>query len=178
MPRLDSLTTALLLGTVMAAPAAGQDHEHTRHSPYAGQEARAVKAISPEEVEALRAGDGLGFALAAELNGLPGPKHVLELSGELGLDGEQARAIREIRERMLSAARELGEDIVRAETHLDAMFADGTATAEDVRRITGHLGEMRGRLRAVHLIAHLEVMPILTPEQVVTYGRLRGYAPA
>lgn len=177
---------ALLIAAVLllaataatAAPAAGQAHEHAGHSPYAGMEDRAVKALSAEEVAGLRAGDGLGFALAAELNGLPGPKHVLELSGELGLEEEQASAIRAIRDRMLAAARELGEEIVQAETHLDGMFARGRATAEDVRRITGHIGEMRGRLRAVHLTAHLEVTPILTAEQVVAYQRLRGYAPA
>jgi hypothetical protein len=34
---------------------------------------------------------------------------------------------------------------------------------------------VRGELRYVHLAAHLETPEILTPHQVATYNRLRGY---
>ncbi len=40
-----------------------------QHSPYAGQEQRSIKALSEQEVAALLAGRGAGFAKAAELNG-------------------------------------------------------------------------------------------------------------
>jgi hypothetical protein len=46
-------------------------------SPYAGQQTRAIKALAPEDLAALRNGEGMGMAKAAELNGYPGPAHVL-----------------------------------------------------------------------------------------------------
>jgi hypothetical protein len=39
---------------------------------------RAVKTLSEQEVADLRAGKGMGLALAAELNGNPAPIQVLE----------------------------------------------------------------------------------------------------
>ena len=50
-------------------------------SPYAGQQTRAIKALSPEDLAGLLNGEGRGMAKAAELNGYPGPVHVLELAG-------------------------------------------------------------------------------------------------
>jgi hypothetical protein len=52
-------------------------------SPYAGQERHDIKSLSPQEVTALLAGQGAGFAKAAELNGYPGPAHVIELADQL-----------------------------------------------------------------------------------------------
>ena len=46
--------------------------------PYAGLEGRRTKALSEEDAAGLLAGRGMGLALAAELNGYPGPLHVLE----------------------------------------------------------------------------------------------------
>lgn len=43
-----------------------------------GHETRDIKALSSDEVAALLAGKGMGYAKAAELNGYPGPAHVLE----------------------------------------------------------------------------------------------------
>ena len=104
---------AFLLG--WAAPVFGQAHDHAAHSPYAGMQDREVKALSPEETQGLLAGEGLGFALAAELNGLPGPRHVLELAEALDLSEEQRHLVEEIRERMSAGARELGRSVVDAE---------------------------------------------------------------
>jgi hypothetical protein len=60
-------------------------------SPYAGEEQRVIKSLSPEEIESLKAGAGMGFAKLAELNGFPGPKHVLELAGRLELSPTQLK---------------------------------------------------------------------------------------
>ena len=46
---------------------------------YAGQQARSIKSLSDDEIAALRKGEGMGMAKAAELNGYPGPAHVLQL---------------------------------------------------------------------------------------------------
>ncbi len=63
--------------------------EPVAQSPYAGQESRAIKALSAEDVDAYLSGKGVGLAKAAELNGYPGPAHVLELSSQLSLTPEQ-----------------------------------------------------------------------------------------
>ncbi len=44
-----------------------------------------IKALSAEQIADLRTGRGMSFALAAELNGCPGPRHVLKLAEQLGL---------------------------------------------------------------------------------------------
>jgi hypothetical protein len=42
-------------------------------APYAGEQARPIKALSETDIAALRKGEGMGMAKAAELNGYPGP---------------------------------------------------------------------------------------------------------
>jgi hypothetical protein len=42
-------------------------------TPYAGLQARQNKSLSEQQVADLEAGRGMGMALAAELNGYPGP---------------------------------------------------------------------------------------------------------
>lgn len=54
-------------------------------TPYAGMQSRPIKALSDQQLSDLRAGRGMGLALAAELNGYPRPSHVLELANQLGL---------------------------------------------------------------------------------------------
>jgi len=59
-------------------------------SPYAGQQSRSIKALPEGDIAALQNGDGMGMAKAAELNGYPGPRHVLALAAELHLTEAQA----------------------------------------------------------------------------------------
>lgn len=66
---------ALLALLLAVTPAAADTKHHGQHSPYAGLPAREIKALSPEEIADLAAGRGMGLALAAELNGYPGPRH-------------------------------------------------------------------------------------------------------
>lgn len=172
MPRAAELL--LLTAVLSATPAAAQSHHGA--SPYADLHSREIKALSREEVEGLLDGEGLGFALAAELNGLPGPRHVLELADALGLTDEQRDAVTAIEREMRGEAVELGRRLVDAERALDALFRDGRATPEAVRAATGEAGRLRAELRAVHLLAHLSVTETLAPAQVEEYGRLRGYA--
>src|SRR5271156_3926919 len=61
----------------------------TAQTPYAGLQSRPIKALSDQQIADLKAGRGMGLALAAELNGYPGPSHVLELATELGLTDAQ-----------------------------------------------------------------------------------------
>jgi len=81
---------ASLLMLAASALAGAQDHH-----PYAGQHERSVKALSDDEIKQYLAGAGMGYAKAAELNGYPGPMHVLELADKLALSAEQRDAITE-----------------------------------------------------------------------------------
>lgn len=170
-----SLPMLLTAGFLMTpAQVAAQDHEHL--SPYAGDEVRDIKALSAEEVEGLLEGRGMTLALPAELNGLPGPKHVLEMKSELSLTSAQEIMVKDVFDAMISTAREQGARIVELERQLDRGFADRTITESVVDEMLGALAAHRANLRANHLKAHLKLLPILTDAQRMHYNRLRGYA--
>jgi hypothetical protein len=153
---------------LLAAPVIAAD------MPYAGQQARAVKALSDEEIAALRKGEGMGMAKAAELNGYPGPVHVLQLAAQLGLTDAQRRNVQAIFDRMSAAAKPLGDELIAQEQALDQFFAKGDITPDRLAAATATIAELRGRLRAVHLSAHLETRALLNPPQIARYQRLRG----
>jgi Spy/CpxP family protein refolding chaperone len=144
-------------------------------SAYVGQQSRDIKALSGEDIAALRNGDGMGFAKAAELNGYPGPRHVLTLLRELRLSETQSAQVTAIRDRMSAAARPLGDELIDRERALDQLFAQREITPERLIAATAAIGEIQGRLRAVHLAAHLETRAVLSPEQIAQYDKLRGY---
>jgi Spy/CpxP family protein refolding chaperone len=145
-------------------------------SPYAGQEQRAVKALSAEDVRGLLEGAGLGYAKAAELNGWPGPLHALELRDALSLTEAQVQRMEALRREMKAEAVPLGRQLIEAERALDTLFASGSPSAQDVMAATARIGEIEGRLRAVHLVAHVRAAPVLTRHQTMLYGRARGYS--
>lgn len=146
-------------------------------SPYAGQESRAIKALSPQEVQDYLAGRGMGLAKAAELNRYPGPRHVLELADQLGLSPEQRAETERIFEAMEAEASRLGAEIVARERELDGRFAAGGVAADELGRLLDELGSLQSRLRMVHLRAHLAQRDVLTPAQRQQYEVLRGYDP-
>jgi Spy/CpxP family protein refolding chaperone len=147
-------------------------------SPYAGETSRAVKALSAAELDDLAAGRGMGLARAAELNGHPGPMHARELAAELGLTPEQVQRLAAIEAAMRAEAKRLGAEILAAERALDAGFAERRIDAAEVERLTAEIGRLAGRLRGVHLNAHIETAAVLTPHQIHRYDVLRGYADA
>ena len=143
--------------------------------PYAGQQARAIKSLSDDDIAALRKGEGMGMAKAAELNGYPGPAHVLQLAVQLGLTKTQQRDVQATFDRMSDAAKALGGELIAQEQTLDQLFAKGEITPDRLAAATAAIAELRGRLRAVHLSAHLETRALLNPDQIVRYQQLRGY---
>lgn len=145
-------------------------------SPYAGQELRPIKALSEQEVAQLRAGEGMGFAKAAELNGYPGPSHVLELAERLGLTAEQRKATETLMRAHKARARDLGAALVAAERELDGAFAQKRIDGESLSSLTLKAGQAQAKLRDEHLRTHLEQTRLLTPAQVRHYVVLRGYA--
>jgi Spy/CpxP family protein refolding chaperone len=166
MPPALPLAAALLL---LALPVAAQ-------GPYAGQQARSIKALSAEQVADLRAGRGMGLALPAELNGWPGPMHVLELADQLGLDAAQRAAVQAQFAEMRAEAIAQGEAVIAAEAALDALFARGAPTPEAIGAATLAVGQAQASLRAGHLRFHLATSAVLTPAQRARYNELRGYA--
>jgi hypothetical protein len=142
--------------------------------PYAGLQGRDVSTLSDDDVDALLDGEGLGYAMPAELNDYPGPAHVLQLAGELGIDNDQLAEIERIEAEMRTAARDLGRQLIDAEYQLDESFRDGTAV-DQLDELTRQSAEIEARLRSVHLQAHLETTELLDADQVQAYNQLRGY---
>lgn len=145
------------------------------NSPYVGQESRSIKALSQQQISDLLDGNGLGYAKVAELNGFPGPAHVLELSTELKLSEEQVAQTEELFKAMKAEAKELGGDLVEAERQLELVFVSDSVSENKVISSTEKIGVIEGKLRAVHINAHLAQKRILTRHQIHKYNQLRGY---
>src|SRR5882724_4734760 len=92
-------------------------------SPYAGMQTRPIKALSAQQIDDLKAGRGMGLALAAELNGFPGPLHVLELADQLELTQAQRAAMEQLFAVMKTEAVPIGERLIGEEADLDRQFA-------------------------------------------------------
>jgi Spy/CpxP family protein refolding chaperone len=166
-----------LLALVLTSFVATTSHAVTPGpSPYVGQEGRPIKALAPDEVDGLLAGRGMGYAKSAELNGYPGPAHVLELADQLHLSDAQRAATSAIFTQMQRRAAAAGAQLVEQERQLDQRFADGSITKEALAASLARIGELQADVRRAHLDAHLAQVGVLTPEQRTAYVRLRGYA--
>jgi len=144
-------------------------------SPYVGQEGREIKALSSQEIADYLAGKGMGLAKAAELNGYPGPAHVLELAVQLELTAEQRAQTAALFQSMQWRAIALGKALVEEERTLDQHFASRSINATILASVLARIGSLQGQLRQVHLEAHLEQTALLTPQQIAKYLQLRGY---
>lgn len=171
---------AIALAGVIAStmPAAAQMHGAHQHggpaTPYGGMERRAVKALSDQQIADLRAGRGMSLALPAELNGYPGPLHVVEHADALNLTDAQrslAKALYEMKAETIP----IGERIVAEESALDRLFAEGRVTPATLTEVTARIAAAQGQLRAAHLRYHVTMKDTLTPDQVASYNRQRGY---
>jgi Spy/CpxP family protein refolding chaperone len=164
---MKSLAIALALSLAAGAALA--------QSPYAGMQTRSIKTLSEQQIADLKAGRGMGLALAAELNGYPGPSHVLELSDKLGLTAEQKAGIQELFDSMKAEAIPLGTRLLDEESELNRLFASNVVTPESLRDATARIGATQADLRNTHLKYHLKTVQILSPEQTEKYAALRGY---
>ncbi|HZQ00326.1 MAG TPA: Spy/CpxP family protein refolding chaperone [Reyranella sp.] len=143
--------------------------------PYAGMQERRIKSLSEQQIADLKAGRGMGLAQVAELNGYPGPAHVLELADKLGLGADQKEQVKRLFEAMQDETSRIGEQIIDAEAELDRGFAAGSISETGMQEQVRAIAELQGRLRAAHLRYHLVVARLLTPEQIARYNELRGY---
>lgn len=144
-------------------------------SAYAGQEKREIKTFSKTEIEDILTGEGMGFAKPAELNGYPGPAHVLELSAQLRLSEKQLADTRRIHARMEADARAAGALLVAAERELDDLFSNRTVTPERLTTALEKAASAQARVREAHLTAHIAQTRLLSEAQIAQYKRLRGY---
>ncbi len=153
-----------------------QANQQNRHqSEYVGEQNRDIKSLSNEDIEALRNGEGWGLAKAAELNGVPGPAHILDMKFEIALSETQNARIQSIFNEMRKKAIEIGEQLIEKERELNSAFAKGEITISELKNLTTELGAIRGELTFVHLRAHVEAGEVLSEEQIDTYNKLRGY---
>jgi Spy/CpxP family protein refolding chaperone len=162
------LGAAVLLHLATAAAAQG-------HSPYAQLQDRTIKALSEQQIADLRAGRGMGLALPAELNGYPGPMHVLEFADALNLSTEQRERTSGLIREMKNEAIPLGERLIDSERKLERLFADREITPAALIASTEEIARLQGRLRETHLKYHLVMVELLSAEQVAGYRQLRGY---
>jgi len=160
------ISAALLLTSAAAANA---------QTPYAEMQTRPIKALSEQQMADLRAGRGMGLALAAELNGYPGPVHVLELADKLNLSPDQRAGIQRLFDSMKAEAVPLGSRLIEQEADLDKQFAGHTVTPDSLRASTAAVAATQGALRETHLKYHLSTVAVLSPGQIQRYAELRGY---
>lgn len=146
------------------------------HSAYAGFEDREIKSLSQDDIEELRRGSGWRLALPAELNGVPGPAHLLELRGEISLNDEQVAEIEALFDKMRKAAIPAGERLIEAERSIEQAFAGRRLDKKRLRQLLVDAEEARAELRFVQLASHLDTLAILDDDQIVRYNELRGYA--
>lgn len=171
------LSSRLFVGffLVLAPAAAAAQDSAGRVSPYAGFETREIKSLAEADIAELRNGGGWGLALPAELNGVPGPAHLLELRDEIPLSSDQVTAIQAIFEGLKVDAIPAGERLIEAEEAIEAAFRAGGLDDESLRALIAAAEAARSELRFIHLSRHLSTPPLLSRQQIARYNILRGY---
>ena len=174
-----ALAAAFTIGP-NAAPAQHAGHHLESKSsgpamPYAGQDLQKITSLSDAEVSDLLAGKGMGLAKPAELNGYPGPAHVLEHAEKLELTADQRSAVQAAFDKMATRAKAAGAKYVAAEQALDDLLRAGNPEPAAVSARLAAADAARAETRMAHIAAHLEITPLLTTQQRQLYAELRGY---
>jgi Spy/CpxP family protein refolding chaperone len=176
--------TGILTGGLTAAAqtqhhqgthAKAMQHGSMQTSPYAGQQNRGITSLSADDREALSKGEGWGLAKPAELNGVPGPAHLLELSEQIGLSEVQVEQLQKLFRDMKAQAIALGHEYMAAEAALDDYFRAAELDDRVLRQKVDQAEQARANLRFLHLSYHHRTLDVVTDEQVKAYNKLRGY---
>lgn len=171
-------TLALLLLALAGCSGPGSDPGPTSSADYAQLQSSPIRGLSTQQIDDLESGAGMQLALPAELNGFPGPRHVLELADRLGLNASQRDAVQALFNETNAKARAAGQEVLDAYEALDEWFRAGAGTDAELRALMRSLAEREAALRQVHLAAHVECRGLLTEHQVELYKDLRGYGGA
>jgi len=134
--------------------------------------------MSAQEIADIEAGQGLGLAKAAELNGYPGPAHVLELKDRLALTPEQLEPTQRLLADHKARAKAIGVRLLAAERALDAAFSMRAIDERRLRELTLEISREQAALREEHLRTHLAQTALLSSAQIERYAELRGYTQA
>jgi len=188
-----ALTALLVAGATARAQDAGSEHAASPHAEgqhTGAQHGRSDHAgpghaghdraqMCAQEFDAV-VGQGLGFgmAFAADKNGYPGPRHVLELKQRLGLTPAQEARTQALLEAMFNESRPASARLLEAERRLERLFAGGAADEAAVARAVAEVERARAEVRLVHLRFHLRTRDVLTAAQREEYRRARWNAPA
>ncbi len=146
-----------------------------QHQPYAGQQAREIKALSPDEVQQYLSGAGMGYAKPAEMNRFPGPMHVLELADKLALTPEQRARTQLLMDTHKAEARAIGAKRVESERAIEMLFRSGSLDDATLAKGVREAAALEGEYRLAHLETHRRMRALLSDEQVARYAQLRGY---
>lgn len=168
-------TIAIVVFLIVSTGTGLQSAEPSTLSPYAVQLDSPVRGLSTQEVDDLLQGRGAGYARVAELNNYPDPRHVLDLQQKLNLSLDQVRQIEDTFQQMQANTQQLGRKIVEHEQQLSTAFAKGEIDSAKLTLQMEELSQLYSQLRATHLQAHLQIKPLLKPEQIASYDELRGY---
>lgn len=144
--------SSLLLSVVIAVNASG--------SIYSGQQNREIKSLSEQDINALKSGSGWNLAKPAELNGIPGPAHLLELKEELKLSVSQLEKIQAIWSEMNKSAKRYGQYYLETEEKIERFFRDQHNRKQDIvllQQLLTESSQYLTKLRETHLSAHLKV---------------------
>jgi len=85
--------------------------------------------------------------MAAELNGYPGPSHVLDLADKLELTPDQRNRIKTMFDAMKAEAVPLGAKLIEQEADLDKQLASRTVTPASLKASTAALAATQGEQR-------------------------------
>lgn len=168
-------STLLVVAFLISTNALASDAGHSHVSKYAGEEGRSIKSLSADDIAELRRGGGWGLAKAAELNGVPGPTHLLEMRDAISLTDSQAAAIKALYDDMKFKAIAQGMKLIALEQELEQHFQSRTITDTILRTSLEAISDARRELRYIHLATHLKTPDILSEDQIDKYNRLRGY---
>lgn len=178
-PLLLLLVASLGLAGCVAPEASHEAHADPESgSSYAPLLDSPIRGLTREQIEAYQNGEGASMALPAELNGYPGPAHVLDLAEPLGLTPEQRAAMERLRGGMGDEAIPRGLELLALHKALDDGFRNGTLDEDDLARLLRDIGEKDAALRLIHLRTHVEAASLLTTHQRALYVELRGYGNA
>jgi Spy/CpxP family protein refolding chaperone len=172
------LVTAIMS---LGSTASAQILHHGSHaapatsSTYAGEQTRAITSLSQDDMQALSQGEGWGLAKPAELNGVPGPAHLLELAQEIGLSKPQVEQIQKLFNEMKAQAIALGNEYIASEKAVDNYFRQNQFSDRLLRDVVDQAEQARANLRFLHLSYHHKTLDVVTPEQIKQYNELRGY---
>jgi Spy/CpxP family protein refolding chaperone len=121
-------------------------------------------------------GHGFGMAFAADQQGYPGPRHILELKDHLRLTAEQDARAQALVSAMYVESRPKSARLLDAEATLRRVLASGQAEEAAVRAAVAEVEYARTELRLVHLLTHFRTRDLLMDEQRRLYHEARWSA--